>query len=157
MAKAFRDAGADVATCDLKPSNFEGIPHFQGDAIFIQDLGWDLVVAHPPCTYLRGRPLGAGPERGGGAGQRVAGDGERSRWRQTRGRRRGGGARGSGRVEASGGGAAGAGRGAAVARGDWRARGVAGDTGGLCGVVRARLGAGPGRQRVAVVGHRRRR
>ena len=58
VAKAFRDAGADVATCDLKPSNFEGIPHFQGDAIFIQDLGWDLVVAHPPCTYLANSGVG---------------------------------------------------------------------------------------------------
>ena len=27
-------------------------PHFQGDASHIQDLGWDLVICHPPCTYL---------------------------------------------------------------------------------------------------------
>ena len=58
MAKAFQDAGADVATCDLKPSNYEGIPHFMGDAAFIQDLGWDLVVAHPPCTYLANSGVG---------------------------------------------------------------------------------------------------
>ena len=28
------------------------IPHFEGDADLIQDLGCDLVIAHPPCTYL---------------------------------------------------------------------------------------------------------
>ena len=52
VATAFQRAGADVATCDLKPSSSKSIPHFQGDASLIQDLGWDLVIGHPPCTYL---------------------------------------------------------------------------------------------------------
>ena len=52
VARAFRDAGADVATCDLEESKDTSIPHYKGDAVDIQDLGWDLVVAHPPCTYL---------------------------------------------------------------------------------------------------------
>ena len=52
VARMFRDAGADVATCDLKPTECEDIPHYEGDAAFIQDMGWDLVIAHPPCTYL---------------------------------------------------------------------------------------------------------
>ena len=52
VAKMFQDAGADVATCDLKMSTAEGIPHFCGDAANIQDLGWDLVIGHPPCTFL---------------------------------------------------------------------------------------------------------
>lgn len=52
VAKMFQDAGADVATCDLKGSTAEGIPHFCGDAAQIQDLGWDLVIGHPPCTFL---------------------------------------------------------------------------------------------------------
>ena len=52
VAKMFQEAGADVATCDLKNSEFEGIPHYQGEAVNIQDQGWDLVICHPPCTYL---------------------------------------------------------------------------------------------------------
>lgn len=52
VAKMFQDAGADVATCDLKESTATGIPHFRGDAANIQDLGWDLVIGHPPCTFL---------------------------------------------------------------------------------------------------------
>jgi hypothetical protein len=53
IAGMFARAGADVATCDLKPSaTADEIPHFQGDYVHIADLGWDLVIAHPPCTYL---------------------------------------------------------------------------------------------------------
>ena len=52
VASLFKMAGADVATCDLKPSENSEIPHFQGDAAYILDLGWDLIIAHPPCTYL---------------------------------------------------------------------------------------------------------
>ena len=52
IAGMFRRAGADVATCDLSPTETPDIPHYCGDAAYIQDLGWDLVVAHPPCTYL---------------------------------------------------------------------------------------------------------
>ena len=52
VAGMFLLAGADVATCDLKPTETPHIPHFQGDASHIQDQGWDLVIAHPPCTYL---------------------------------------------------------------------------------------------------------
>ena len=52
VATMFKMAGADVATCDLQPSECAAIPHFIGDAALIQDLGWDLVIAHPPCTYL---------------------------------------------------------------------------------------------------------
>ena len=52
VAKMFRDAGAEVATCDLKESSYDGIPHYCGDAVNIQDQGWDLVICHPPCTYL---------------------------------------------------------------------------------------------------------
>ena len=69
VARMFKKAGCDVATCDLQPSEAaedEGIPHFQGDASLIQDLGWDLVIAHPPCTYLAnvsGRYLYSDPSR----------------------------------------------------------------------------------------------
>ena len=52
VARMFARAGADVATCDLQPSEASDIPHFEGDASHIIDLGWDLVIGHPPCTYL---------------------------------------------------------------------------------------------------------
>ena len=56
VASMFAAAGADVATCDLdsreKSSEMQGIPHFKGNASYIVNLGWDLVIAHPPCTYL---------------------------------------------------------------------------------------------------------
>jgi hypothetical protein len=52
VSSMFRMAGAHVATCDWKPSKIDHVLHFQGDCKYIQDLGWDLVIAHPPCTYL---------------------------------------------------------------------------------------------------------
>ena len=52
VSSMFLPAGADVATCDLYPSEIDYVPHFQGDALHVQNLGWDLVIAHPPCTYL---------------------------------------------------------------------------------------------------------
>jgi hypothetical protein len=45
--------GPLVATCDLNPAeDNRGIPHYTGDASHIIDLGWDLIIGHPPCTYL---------------------------------------------------------------------------------------------------------
>lgn len=38
-------------SCDLLPTDVEG-PHYQGDVIDIMNEGWDLMIAHPPCTYL---------------------------------------------------------------------------------------------------------
>lgn len=48
---AFRDRGHEAVSCDLKPSEEPG-PHIQGDVRDVLDDGWDLMVAHPPCTYL---------------------------------------------------------------------------------------------------------
>ena len=48
---AFRAAGHDALSCDLLPSDGPG-PHYQGPAQDIIGQGWDLMVAHPPCTYL---------------------------------------------------------------------------------------------------------
>jgi hypothetical protein len=50
---AFRALGHDAQSCDLLPS--EGDPdgiHWQCDILDLLDGGWDLMVAHPPCTYL---------------------------------------------------------------------------------------------------------
>jgi len=38
-------------SCDLLPTESPG-PHYQGDVYDILEDGWDLMVAHPPCTYL---------------------------------------------------------------------------------------------------------
>lgn len=52
---AFRRKGHDAWSCDILPT--EGDPefnqyHFQGDVFEVIDQGWDLMIAHPPCTYL---------------------------------------------------------------------------------------------------------
>jgi len=48
---AFRAAGHDAMSCDLLPTDVPG-PHYQGDVQEILRDGWDLMIAHPPCTYL---------------------------------------------------------------------------------------------------------
>jgi hypothetical protein len=48
---AFRLRGHDAISCDLLPSDKPG-PHFEGDVREIINDGFDLMVAHPPCTYL---------------------------------------------------------------------------------------------------------
>ncbi len=51
VREAFRNKGHDAWSCDLIPSEIEG-QHIQGNVLDILDKGWDLMVAHPPCTYL---------------------------------------------------------------------------------------------------------
>lgn len=49
---AFRLFGHDAWSCDLVASDAMG-PHIQGDALeAIADRRWDIIIAHPPCTYL---------------------------------------------------------------------------------------------------------
>lgn len=48
---AFLARGHDAWSCDLLPSLFPG-PHIQGDVLEILGHSWDLMIAHPPCTYL---------------------------------------------------------------------------------------------------------
>jgi hypothetical protein len=48
---AFIKAGHDATSCDLLPTDVPG-PHYQGDVFDIIDQGWDMMIAHPPCTYL---------------------------------------------------------------------------------------------------------
>lgn len=48
---AFHALGHDAVSCDLLPSERPG-PHIMGDVLDVLDCGWDLMVAHPPCTYL---------------------------------------------------------------------------------------------------------
>ena len=48
---AFIARGHDAMSCDLLPTEKPG-PHFQGPVERILDGCWDLMIAHPPCTYL---------------------------------------------------------------------------------------------------------
>lgn len=48
---AFRARGHDAMSCDLLPTDVPG-PHYQGDVRDILSDGWDLMIAHPPCTHL---------------------------------------------------------------------------------------------------------
>jgi site-specific DNA-cytosine methylase len=48
---AFRAQGHDAMSCDLLPTDKPG-PHYQGDVFDIIGEGWDMMIAHPPCTHL---------------------------------------------------------------------------------------------------------
>lgn len=48
---AFASLGHEAVSCDLLPSEKPG-NHWQGDVLEILNLGWDLMIAHPPCTHL---------------------------------------------------------------------------------------------------------
>jgi len=56
---AFIERGHDAVSCDLLPTEQPG-PHYEGDIMDLFDdwslIGWngppDLMIAHPPCTYL---------------------------------------------------------------------------------------------------------
>ena len=50
---AFLRRGHYALSCDLLPceSQVAG-DHYQGNVLNILDHGWDLMIAHPPCTYL---------------------------------------------------------------------------------------------------------
>lgn len=48
---AFIRYGHTAVSCDLLPSEKPG-PHYQGDVMDIINDGWNLMIAHPPCTYL---------------------------------------------------------------------------------------------------------
>jgi hypothetical protein len=48
---AFLAQGHDAWSCDLLPTEKSG-PHIQGNVLDVLDRGWDLLIAHPPCTHL---------------------------------------------------------------------------------------------------------
>ena len=49
---AFIRAGHYAASCDILPSESPLGDHYQCDVLTILDHDWDLMIAHPPCTYL---------------------------------------------------------------------------------------------------------
>lgn len=52
VREAFRKKGHDAWSCDLLPADDSSPYHYQGDVSDIINDGWDLLVGHPPCTYL---------------------------------------------------------------------------------------------------------
>jgi site-specific DNA-cytosine methylase len=51
VREAFKARGHEAWSCDLLPTEVDG-NHYQCDVADIIGLGWDLMIAHPPCTYL---------------------------------------------------------------------------------------------------------
>lgn len=51
VREAFRKRGHDAWSCDLLPTDMPG-QHIQNDVRLILHGEWDLIIAHPPCTYI---------------------------------------------------------------------------------------------------------
>lgn len=52
VRKALRAVGVDAWSCDVLPSDDRSPFHIQADVLTVLEDGWDLLIAHPPCTYL---------------------------------------------------------------------------------------------------------
>jgi len=64
---AFIAAGHDAMSCDLLPTDVDG-PHYQGDVFDLDLTQFDMMIAHPPCTYMTNagvRWLHTDPQRWG--------------------------------------------------------------------------------------------
>jgi len=48
---AFKNKGHEAWSCDLLPTEKEG-KHIEGNVLEILDDGWDLMIGHPPCTFI---------------------------------------------------------------------------------------------------------
>lgn len=51
VREAFARHGHETWSCDLRATEVPG-PHIQGDVRAVLHAGWDLMIAHPPCTHL---------------------------------------------------------------------------------------------------------
>ena len=51
VRESFAEKGHDAWSCDIEPTDIPG-NHYQGDVKDILKEGWDMMIAHPPCTYL---------------------------------------------------------------------------------------------------------
>lgn len=51
VRNAFATLGHDAWSCDTKESESPG-KHIHGDVLEILNSGWDLMIGHPPCTYI---------------------------------------------------------------------------------------------------------
>jgi site-specific DNA-cytosine methylase len=52
VRNAFKAKGHDAWSCDLLPTEQPSKNHIEGDVLPILNDGWDLIIAHPPCTHL---------------------------------------------------------------------------------------------------------
>lgn len=48
---AFASRGHYAMSCDLLPTERQGL-HYRGNVMDIINNDWDLMIAHPPCTYI---------------------------------------------------------------------------------------------------------
>jgi hypothetical protein len=63
---AFIKAGHDAISCDILPSELPGPHHLGAVEQILWSVNWDMIIAHPPCTYLCNsgvRWLKGNPER----------------------------------------------------------------------------------------------
>lgn len=51
VREAFKRKGHNAWSCDLLPTEIEG-QHIQSDVMDILEEDWDMMIAHPPCTYI---------------------------------------------------------------------------------------------------------
>ena len=51
VREAFVAKGHNAWSCDIEPTDIPG-NHYQGDVMDIINDGWDMMIAHPPCTHL---------------------------------------------------------------------------------------------------------
>lgn len=51
VREAFKALGHIVMSCDIQASTVDGW-HYQGDIFNVLDMGWDMAIFFPPCTYL---------------------------------------------------------------------------------------------------------
>ena len=74
VCKAFRVLGHEAYSCDIEPCS-GGHPewHLQVDALELLKLKWELIIAHPPCTYL---------SKAGGNRLRINGEIQEKRFKQ---------------------------------------------------------------------------
>ena len=52
VRNAFRNKGHEAWSCDLLPADDDSEFHIKGDVLDYLEGEWDLIIAHPPCTYL---------------------------------------------------------------------------------------------------------
>jgi len=57
VREEFKKLGHDAWSCDILPTEIPG-QHIQDDVLKHLDDGWDLMIAHPPCTFLSNAGIG---------------------------------------------------------------------------------------------------
>lgn len=58
VSKEFRKLGHYVLSCDLQANDEDQTNHYQGSVFDVLNDGWDMMIGHPPCTYLSNAGIG---------------------------------------------------------------------------------------------------